>query len=113
MLCRGRIELRYIACWRDRERYRTCVYVSLGLLFFFFSSRRRHTRSDRDWSSDVCSSDLESPGGLFAAGILRLPLTSASSVATSEFKEPITLSSRSWMVGSQRMSPPVDRKSVV
>src|SRR2546428_7686874 len=28
-------------------------------MFFFFSSRRRHTRSDRDWSSDVCSSDLE------------------------------------------------------
>src|SRR5438067_8139558 len=27
--------------------------------FFFFSSRRRHTRSKRDWSSDVCSSDLE------------------------------------------------------
>src|SRR5206468_5990402 len=27
--------------------------------YFFFSSRRRHTRSDRDWSSDVCSSDLE------------------------------------------------------
>src|SRR5206468_8941679 len=26
----------------------------------FFSSRRRHTRSDRDWSSDVCSSDLVS-----------------------------------------------------
>src|SRR5207247_597116 len=26
---------------------------------FFFSSRRRHTRSTRDWSSDVCSSDLE------------------------------------------------------
>src|SRR5699024_11453413 len=28
---------------------------------FFFSSRRRHTRSKRDWSSDVCSSDL-TPG---------------------------------------------------
>src|SRR2546421_608401 len=27
------------------------------VLVFFFSSRRRHTRSDRDWSSDVCSSD--------------------------------------------------------
>src|SRR5699024_11801659 len=27
----------------------------------FFSSRRRHTRSKRDWSSDVCSSDLHSP----------------------------------------------------
>src|SRR5690606_39499774 len=29
---------------------------------FFFSSRRRHTRFSRDWSSDVCSSDL-TPGG--------------------------------------------------
>src|SRR2546421_5222837 len=29
-----------------------------ALAIFFFSSRRRHTRSDRDWSSDVCSSDL-------------------------------------------------------
>src|SRR5260221_10763516 len=31
--------------------------------FFFFSSRRRHTRSLCDWSSDVCSSDLESRAG--------------------------------------------------
>src|SRR5690349_23395774 len=31
---------------------------STYLFFFFFSSRRRHTRSLRDWSSDVCSSDL-------------------------------------------------------
>src|SRR2546422_7257629 len=30
------------------------------LFFFFFSSRRRHTRCSRDWSSDVCSSDLNS-----------------------------------------------------
>src|SRR5207247_4315945 len=29
-----------------------------SLVCFFFSSRRRHTRSTRDWSSDVCSSDL-------------------------------------------------------
>src|SRR2546429_2287649 len=29
------------------------------LTFFFFSSRRRHTRCSRDWSSDVCSSDLD------------------------------------------------------
>src|SRR5436305_11094187 len=28
------------------------------MLMFFFSSRRRHTRCGRDWSSDVCSSDL-------------------------------------------------------
>src|SRR2546430_11150248 len=32
--------------------------ISDGMLFFFFSSRRRHTRFDCDWSSDVCSSDL-------------------------------------------------------
>src|SRR3989442_5769665 len=30
--------------------------------FFFFSSRRRHTRCGRDWSSDVCSSDLDPAG---------------------------------------------------
>src|SRR5947209_14174929 len=37
------------------------VYMSCGcffFFFFFFSSRRRHTRYWRDWSSDVCSSDL-------------------------------------------------------
>src|SRR5207253_10759430 len=33
--------------------------VCFSLFFFFFSSRRRHTRWPRDWSSDVCSSDLK------------------------------------------------------
>src|SRR5215813_2517442 len=37
----------YRYCWR------------LCFVCFFFSSRRRHTRCGRDWSSDVCSSDLE------------------------------------------------------
>src|SRR5207245_11163513 len=41
-----------------RQRYRK----------FFFSSRRRHTRCYRDWSSDVCSSDL--PDQLYGAGIV-------------------------------------------
>src|SRR5690625_7656524 len=31
----------------------------VAFAFFFFSSRRRHTRWPRDWSSDVCSSDLD------------------------------------------------------
>src|SRR2546422_10146130 len=31
----------------------------MSFIFFFFSSRRRHTRCSRDWSSDVCSSDLD------------------------------------------------------
>src|SRR2546429_3747288 len=35
-----------------------CTRGVVWLLFFFFSSRRRHTRCSRDWSSDVCSSDL-------------------------------------------------------
>src|SRR5699024_8605671 len=40
---------------------------------FFFSSRRRHTRSNRDWSSDVCSSDLLEPPcpGKGYAGVCR------------------------------------------
>src|SRR5437868_15218096 len=37
------------------------------MFVFFFSSRRRHTRSKRDWSSDVCSSDLQ-PGASRDAG---------------------------------------------
>src|SRR3989475_5332623 len=36
----------------------------MRITFFFFSSRRRHTRFDCDWSSDVCSSDLGGPARL-------------------------------------------------
>src|SRR5690606_626846 len=39
---------------------------SFHIAAFFFSSRRRHTRFSRDWSSDVCSSDLASKGGVAA-----------------------------------------------
>src|SRR5690606_9151943 len=35
-----------------------CIITSVFLVSFFFSSRRRYTRFSRDWSSDVCSSDL-------------------------------------------------------
>src|SRR5699024_11720741 len=35
------------------------LYLCIVCFYFFFSSRRRHTRSKRDWSSDVCSSDLD------------------------------------------------------
>src|SRR5436309_12265362 len=44
----------------------TAWYASSSQKFFFFSSRRRHTRFSRDWSSDVCSSDL--PGGRQVVG---------------------------------------------
>src|SRR5256886_16775786 len=41
-----------------------CRMLMGSVLFFFFSSRRRHTRFDCDWSSDVCSSDLLTPAEL-------------------------------------------------
>src|SRR2546429_6040870 len=40
------------------SRSSLCCNPQLSCFFFFFSSRRRHTRCSRDWSSDVCSSDL-------------------------------------------------------
>src|SRR5215208_2761572 len=44
----------------DEEKWHNMLgtFVKYWFLFFFFSSRRRHTRWPRDWSSDVCSSDL-------------------------------------------------------
>src|SRR5690606_39288356 len=49
-----------------------CVYLFwirlFCVIFFFFSSRRRHTRFSRDWSSDVCSSDLVVDDDLRLAG---------------------------------------------
>src|SRR5256885_3811713 len=48
------------------------IFTVYFLSFFFFSSRRRHTRLQGDWSSDVCSSDLKT-GWLLAeqAGLER------------------------------------------
>src|SRR5688572_31597054 len=47
----------------------------LVLFIFFFSSRRRHTRFDCDWSSDVCSSDLRCESNCFStpAGVRTIP----------------------------------------
>src|SRR5690606_40394353 len=61
------------------------------ILFFFFSSRRRHTRFSRDWSSDVCSSDLSDPGttlqALYSAIDARFdgPLFSSSAMRRQEW----------------------------
>src|SRR5256885_15981203 len=43
------------------------MWIYRDVLFFFFSSRRRHTRLQGDWSSDVCSSDLGQHIGLYHA----------------------------------------------
>src|SRR3712207_7636076 len=59
---------------RKVSRLLTCRYVSA---FFFFSSRRRHTRYWRDWSSDVCSSDLSVPTEEAISAAATSPATSA------------------------------------
>src|SRR3712207_2987552 len=55
--------IRFIQVWRCcRKSYRitgSCYALVSCCYSFFFSSRRRHTRYWRDWSSDVCSSDLQ------------------------------------------------------
>src|SRR2546429_5689059 len=47
----------------DPQASRIPENVTSHHVLFFFSSRRRHTRCSRDWSSDVCSSDLIGQGG--------------------------------------------------
>src|SRR5438067_10217056 len=58
------------------------VVLSIYFFFFFFSSRRRHTRSKRDWSSDVCSSDLGEPAIEARLERLRHGLRDGKRVAT-------------------------------
>src|SRR2546428_4953031 len=62
------------------------IMMGLGVgLFFFFSSRRRHTRSDRDWSSDVCSSDLVD---LDALDVISFPVGVARRFMNVTYDEP-------------------------
>src|SRR5690606_40659484 len=65
----------------------------IKIYHFFFSSRRRHTRFSRDWSSDVCSSDL-------------LALSDVGKLVVLDNSSPITLSipdesTVSWPAGAQ------------
>src|SRR5699024_11245540 len=60
---------------------------ALSNLAFFFSSRRRHTRSKRDWSSDVCSSDLGHIRGCFGIGQL---LVLRILIYTQDLMSPVT-----------------------
>src|SRR5262249_58047993 len=53
----GRVMLSQLTNVREAI-FLVCVDRAINILFFFFSSRRRHTRLVSDWSSDVCSSDL-------------------------------------------------------
>src|SRR5690606_40669333 len=55
------------------------VWVECMVILFFFSSRRRHTSFSRDWSSDVCSSDLST----FDIGGQTIPIASSMVVGDS------------------------------
>src|SRR6478672_5690925 len=55
VLMHNRVDGAHIKSRRLPDYVRDTGWITLT---FFFSSRRRHTRSERDWSSDVCSSDL-------------------------------------------------------
>src|SRR5256885_10824844 len=70
---------------RCRSKSLYCVWSAgrsmpmVSRMFFFFSSRRRHTRLQGDWSSDVCSSDLPAIG---SAGIVLLAAAGWTALAS-------------------------------
>src|ERR687898_1866616 len=80
--------------------------VVLGDGFFFFSSRRRHTRLQGDWSSDVCSSDLFMPRGMNGADLS--PLFSGRAprakrdYRTSAYSTYLSASDGRWLLISDR-----------
>src|SRR5256885_13290168 len=103
-----------LTCWLGEVASRS--HAADRMLIFFFSSRRRHTRLQGDWSSDVCSSDL---------GLLHVqPISgSVSAVAPVDTPDPFPLPVAGVSVGLDRLRKRLrleladpktpDRKSVV
>src|SRR3982751_6900239 len=56
--CAARPRCSVLFVFKAEDGIRDLIVTGVQTCAFLFSSRRRHTRSDRDWSSDVCSSDL-------------------------------------------------------
>src|SRR6476661_10676735 len=68
-------------------------------IFFFFSSRRRHTRFKCDWSSDVCSSDLGAGSGMIRwTGDAPVDRLRAVRRAAAAREIPMTLERAAWSV---------------
>src|SRR5690606_40276644 len=97
-----------------------CLQLDPAALFcclFFFSSRRRHTRFSRDWSSDVCSSDLPGeyrelgscgehqslPSGASSAAAMKRGIGLPDAICLSHTSKPTKAASRtvriSWPTG--------------
>src|SRR5690606_39761696 len=69
--------------------------------FFFFSSRRRHTRFSRDWSSDVCSSDL--PPEILRTDFLMSSPENSSWPSTPRTHCSSSFGWRHWVIQSRRL----------
>ena len=93
------------------------ICVLFFVFFFFFSSRRRHTRLQGDWSSDVCSSDLQrardepppvlgSASAASAANASRALSAHSSTTVTTNGEAPAE-------AGAAQKQHQADRKSVV
>src|SRR2546430_122833 len=82
-------------------------------LFVFFSSRRRHTRFDCDWSSDVCSSDLVTEVAQFSVrgGILDAYGFGMAAPVRIEWWGDEIVSLRSFDLDSQRSGEQIGRAS--
>src|SRR2546430_7459782 len=76
----------------------------LLLVVFFFSSRRRHTRFDCDWSSDVCSSDLQPRGAMIGMAVARARGENQRRLYALEHRGEVALEAlaRVWMARKQR-----------
>src|SRR3989449_10189170 len=77
------------------------------MFLFFFSSRRRHTRCSRDWSSDVCSSDLAveaSDGRLWFATNNGLAWIDPAHIVRNGLPPPVSILSIGDEIGRQPMS---------
>src|SRR5216684_5088385 len=74
--------------------------------FFFFSSRRRHTRCSRDWSSDVCSSDLVSFATVNRWEAGRTRMSARASLALAEFEAEIAAHDRGSATAPEPAAPP-------
>src|SRR5207245_8295864 len=86
-----------------------CFFFIFFFIFFFFSSRRRHTRCYRDWSSDVCSSDLAPRAGTSRRGAAR----ACSGASASAPRRARTSRSEERRVGKEcrsRWSPDHEKK---
>src|SRR3712207_7728034 len=89
------------------------ILVIVSFFFFFFSSRRRHTRYWRDWSSDVCSSDLRTGGtaGGAARAVVRWPRGARRRSAVPGERHPRTRHPAGTARGGGRALPQIGRAS--